>query len=576
MNLNQFVNDEIKSVLGQYDLSGVAVSVPKDRSHGDFATNAAMVLSKPLGKSPREIAESILPNIAALPFIASADIAGPGFINIKLKDSFITKSITNYQLPITNDPQTICLDYGSYNVAKSLHIGHARTSIVGDSFNRIAKFLGHKTIAYNHIGDWGRPMGLVIAYLEALHPNWPFWSADFDPSKINPTDYKITAEDLDTLYPLASARAKDDSDFLAHAQQITKEFQDGHPGYTAIYNIFLKTSLDMMDDIIARLNMMPFDKTLGERNAAENVASVEKLLLEKNLLIKDDGAEIVIVKRDTDTAPMPPLMFNNSRGADTYGATDLAALYYRKKTDNPDKVLYFTDLRQGLHFTQVFRTAEMIGLFDENQMEHIGYGTLNGKDGKPFKTRDGNVAGLLDIMILTNLAVDERIKESGKILDFETLRDIALAALKFNDLSHELKSDYVFDVDTLTSFEGKTGPYILYTAVRLNKIIERAPRGEQRAEIKETLEKDERNLLLCILDFNRVVQMAFEKRSPDILANYTYELCQMSNTFYHNCPVLRDDVPADIRAHRIAIVEKTVTTLTTAIDLMGLKIPNEM
>jgi len=598
MNLNKFVTDEIKSALGGIpafagvDLSNIVVEVPRAREHGDFSTNAALVL-KTLG-APRDVAAAILPNIAALGFVADASVAGPGFINIKLKDEFILEqsfpSVTASGAETLDSgfavqprpgmtPLVIDLDYGSYNVAKSLHIGHLRTSIVGDTFNRIAKYLGHKTVSYNHIGDWGRPMGLVIAYIESLHPDWPFFAENFD-AGADLSEYKISAAELDQYYPAASARAKEDTEFLARAQSITKEFQDGHPGHNALYKLFLKVSLDMMDDIIKKLNMMSFDNTLGEANASEYVGAVEKLLREKKLLVSDDGAEIVNVKRDTDTAPMPPLMFLNSRGADTYGATDLGALYYRKKTDNPDRVIYFTDLRQNLHFQQVFRVAEMTGLFAAEQLEHIGYGTINGPDGKPFKTRDGNVAGLLDIIEMVDEAARHRVGDSGKILPDETVEMIALAALKFNDLLHDIKSNYVFDPDAVTQFEGRTGPYILYTAVRLNSIINRVGAREnapdEKARFHAPLGIDERNLLLAILDFERAINAAFDKRATDVLANYTYDLCQLVNTFYHNCPILRDDVPADVQAHRLGIVRAAVRTLSLATDLMGLKIPAEM
>jgi len=568
------------------------------------------------GRGPRAIAEMILPHLAALPFAANVSIAGPGFINIKLKDEFISKSAAN-RFPISRpeSPLVIDIDYGGYNVAKLLHIGHLRTSIVGDTFNRIAKYLGHKTTSYSYIGDWGRPMGLVIAWIETLHPDWPFFKKTFD-KKADLSPYKITPGDLDTFYPNASSRAKEDPEFLAHAQQITKEFQDGHPGYTALYNIFLKVSLDMMDDAIRRLNMMPFDHTLGERNASKYLAPVEKMLRDRNLLTPSEGAEIIVVKRDTDTAPMPPVMFFNSRGADTYESTDLATIYFRKITDNPDLMIYFTDQRQALHFEQIFRAAQMLDLFRPEQLEHIGYGAINGPDGKPFKTRDGGVPSLDNMIDLVIDAVRARVAESGKNLSEDTIEIVAMAALKFNDLMHDLKSDYIFDPDLVTQFEGRTGPYILYTAVRLNSVLKKANIGVipgQREALNPgsggagnyknlsnenvchpvtppdpgfagkpaprddtPLTPEERALLLSLLDFERIVNMAFDRRATDLLANYTYDLCQLVNTFYHNCPILRDDVPADVRTHRLNLVRQSVTTLSTAIDLMGLKIPEEM
>lgn len=572
MNLYKYVSDKINEKLG----TAVNLEVPRNRDFGDFSTNAAMVMARTAGRPPRELATEISEKIAKLDFVAETSIAGPGFINIKIKNDFLWSASAN-AANIEKTPQmTIDMDYGSYNVAKSLHIGHLRTSIVGDTLNRIAKFLGHKTISYNHIGDWGRPMGLVIAYIESLHPDWPFFSADFNAAKINPADYPITAAELDTYYPAASARGKEDETFLNHAREITAELQNGHPGYTALYNLFLKVSLDMMDGIINKLNMMPFDKTLGERNASMHLGQVEKMLRERNLLQPSDGAEIVSVRRETDSEPMPPFMFYNSRGADTYEATDLAAIWFRKTEDNPDKIWYLTDARQQLHFKQVFRVAEMLDLFPVENLEHLYFGTINGPGGQPFKTRDGNAAGLLDIIEMVRDAVRRRCTDAGKTLDEGTIDSIALAALKFTDLMHDVKSDYIFDPSAVTSFEGRTGPYILYTAVRLNSVLKRAEPSCIDSAMPAELSTDERNLIIEILDFERSVRSAFDNRATDQLANYAYDLCQMINTFYHNCPILREDVPENVRAGRLYIAHIAYKTLAQTITLMGLRIPAEM
>ncbi len=568
MNLYNYVSNAINEKLG----TKVNLEVPRNRDFGDFSTNAAMVMAKSAGKKPRELAAEIAPKLAELDFVADASIAGPGFINIKLKDDFIWESACQEQSPHTDAPQTIDLDYGAYNVAKSLHIGHLRTSIVGDTFNRIAKLLGHKTYSWNHIGDWGKPMALVIAWIERLHPELPYFSDNFDLN--TPVDFEINPSELNTYYPLASSFAKQNPDFQAHAQDIKAKFQNGHAGYFALYEKFLKISMQMMQETVNRLNILPFDYDLGERNAAQYLDDVEKILRAKNLIVESDGAQVIVVKRDTDNKPMPPYMWTDSRGADTYDSTDLAAVYCRKKNDNPDRIIYFTDLRQGLHFEQLFRASEISGIFDYNNLEHIGYGTINGRDGKPFKTRDGNAAGLDDIIDAVNIAVRERVSESGKNLDEDTIRAIALAAVKFNDLMHDVRSDYIFDPASVTSFEGRTGPYILYTAVRLNSVLKRATFDADAAYMPMTA--DERNLLIGVLDFERTVHSAFENRATDMIANYAYDLCQLINTFYHNCPILRDDVAPEVRAGRLHIVNVARDTLAQTIDLMGLKIPNEM
>lgn len=553
MNLYKYVSDAINNKLG----TTVNLETPRNREFGDFATNAAMVMAKSAGKNPRELAGEIASKIAELPFVASTSVAGPGFINIKIRDDFMWDAAMSASAPATTPHvQTIDLDYGGYNVGKALHIGHLRTTIVGDTFNRIARTLGHKTKSYNHIGDWGRPMGLIIA-----------WILEYGMPK--------TAAELNKIYPASTARAKEDDQWLARAKDVTAGLQAGDPKYREIYDAFMKISLAQMDTVLHRLNVLPFDVTMGERGVAEYVAPTQEILESKHMLVPDDGAMIVNVRQDTDTAPMPPLMFRTTAGTQTYAAADLSAIYYRTKTDNPDKIIYFTDSRQSLHFKQVFRAAQMAGITTA-QLSHTGFGALTGADGKPFKTRDGGVAELLDILDTAMDAVRTRVAQSGKELPDETIESIALAAVKFNDLLHDVRADYVFDPNQITAFEGRTGPYILYTAVRLNSILKRAGDIQPIGDADIELSPDERNLLIQILDFDRTVQTAFDNRATDMIANYAYDLCQLVNTFYHNCPILRDDIPAKTRAQRLHIARMARDTLVAATDLMGLRVPDEM
>ena len=551
MNLYKYVSESINNKLG----FTANLEVPRNRAFGDFSTNAAMVMAKSAGKNPRELAAEILPQLQELDFVADASIAGPGFINLKLRDDFIWDAAAKPHDVKTDTPKKIDLDYGGYNVGKALHIGHLRTSIVGDTFNRIAKYLGHTTKSYNHIGYWGRPMGLIIA-----------WILEYGMPK--------NADELNKIYPESTARAKSDDAWMARAKEVTAELQSGNPEYRKIYDDFMKISLNQMDMVLHRLNLLPFDATMGERGVAPYVADTQKILEDKGLLVESDGAMLVNVRTDDDTAPMPPLMFRTSSDTQTYAAADLSAIYYRTKTDTPDIIGYFTDSRQNLHFQQVFRVAKMAGLTNA-ELFHTGFGALTGSDGKPFKTRDGGVAELLDILDMVNDAVRTRVADAGKELDDDTIASIALAAVKFNDLLHDVRSDYIFDPNQITSFEGRTGPYILYTAVRLNSVLKRA--GDTfDVDTAETLTDDERNLLVETLDFERTVQSAFDNRATDMIANYAYDLCQLANSFYHNCPILRDDVDDVTRGHRLKITRIARDTLATAIDLMGLKIPDEM
>lgn len=551
MNLYKYISKSINDKLG----FTANLETPRNREFGDFSTNAAMVMAKSAGKNPRELANEILPKLRELDFVTDVSVAGPGFINIKLKDDFIWHAAQEPHNINTENPKKIDLDYGGYNVGKALHIGHLRTSIVGDTFNRIAKFLGHITKSYNHIGDWGRPMGLIIT-----------WILEFGMPK--------NADELNKIYPESTARAKSDDAWMARAKEITAELQSGNPEYRKIYDDFMKISLSQMDTVLHRLNLLPFDETMGERGVAPYVADTQKILESCGLLVESDGAMIVNVRTDDDTAPMPPLMFRTSSDTQTYAAADLSAIYYRNKSDKPDIIGYFTDSRQNLHFQQVFRVAKMAHLTDA-ELFHTGFGAITGPDGKPFKTRDGGVAELLDILDTSTDAVRKRVTDAGKVLQDDTIDAIALAAVKFNDLLHDVRADYVFDPNQITSFEGRTGPYILYTAVRLNSVLKRAGDTPDAASTT-TLSPDERNLLIETLDFERTVQSAFDNRATDMIANYAYDLCQLVNAFYHNCPILRDDVDNETRAKRIKITQIARDTLATTIDLMGLKIPEEM
>lgn len=568
MNIYNFISDNIKSKIQEIDvinaaltpdvLNNVVVEVPKIRDFGDFSTNVAMVLVKLLKKSPRDIAEMILPKLSDLDFVESVSIAGPGFINIKLKDAFLIAP-EKFAADKCDDSKKLMLDldYGSYNIGKALHIGHLRTTVVGDTFNRIARYLGHKTKSYNHMGDWGRPMGLIIA-----------WILEYGMPK--------NADDINVMYPASSARAKEDKAWLERAQKVRDDLQNGNPEYLKIYNEFAPMSLAQIKDILLRLNILPFDENKGERLVAEYVPDVQKILDAKNLIVHDDGADVIPVKQDDDTAPMPPVLWRSSTGAQTYAAADLAAIYYRTTTDNPTDIVYFTDSRQNLHFTQVFRAAKLAGM-DSANLQHIGFGTITGADGKPFKTRDGDVPSLHQMVDMVAESVRRRAQESGKELPEETVEMIALAALKFNDLMHDVRADYVFDIDSVTQFEGRTGPYILYTAVRLNSVVKKAAAmGIVANAGSDALQPEERNLLLRIMDFTRVIENAFARRATDLLANYTYDLCQDINTFYHHCPILRDDVDAATKQSRLHLVNMAQKTLLAAIDLMGLRVPDAM
>lgn len=542
-------------------LESISIEAPKNREFGDFATNAAMVLAKFLKKNPREVAAQIVPYIQMFSYVKDVAIAGPGFINLSIKDEFLQQTIS---LPIEKNAQkneVIDLDYGGYNIGKNLHVGHLRTTVVGDTFNRIARFLGYTTKSYNHMGDWGRPMGLIIS-----------WILEYGmPSSV---------DDINAMYPESTARSKEDKEWLERAKRVTADLQSGNAEYQKIYDVFAPMSLGQVDKLLKRLNILLFDENKGERLVAEYVPVVQNILEQRGLLVFSDGAYIIPVKQDTDSEPMPPVMWRSSAGAQTYAAADLTAIYYREKTDAPKSIIYFTDNRQNLHFRQIFRAARLAGLAKDIRLEHVGFGTITGPDGKPFKTRDGGVPSLDNMLDFVKESVNKRVADSGKSLSDAAIEMIALAALKFNDLMHDVKTDYVFDADSVTSFEGRTGPYILYTAVRLRSILNKA--GVLNTELDSRmygtvpLNSEERNLLLILLNFERTLEVAFERRATYLIANYAYDLCQAVNTFYHNCPILRTDIDDATRIHRLCLVNKTFVVLSILIDLMGLQTPDEM
>ncbi len=552
MNLYKYVSDEINKILG-FD---VGLETPKNRDFGDFATNAAMVGAKAAGKNPHELANEIVPKLQELNFIENVTVAGPGFINLKIKDDFILNNAHAPEHIATQHTLNLDLDYGSYNIGKALHIGHLRPIVVGDTFNRIAKFVGHNTKLYNHVGDWGRPMGLIIA-----------WILEYGMPK--------NANEFNKIYPASTARAKEDESWLNNAREITAQLQSGNKEYTKIYNEFIPISMSQMNETVQRLNVLPFDSIMGERGVSEYIPETQKILENTKILEQSDGALVINVRNDNDNAPMPPLIFKTNTGANSYAAADLAAIYYRNKTDKPDEIIYFTDSRQTLHFEQLFRAVKIANITTA-KLTHVGFGTITGKDGKPFKTRDGDVASLSDILDTAETAVQERVAESKKHLNDKIIQQIALSAVKFNDLIHDVKSDYIFDVNAITSFEGRTGPYILYTAVRLQSVLNRSNDVKITKPEHHNLTTEERNLLIQIMDFEHMILNAFENRAPDMLANYTYDLCQLANNFYHNCPILRDDINPEIKAGRLYISKMTFDTLATAINLMGLEIPSEM
>jgi arginyl-tRNA synthetase len=474
--------------------------------------------------------------------------------------------------------QMVVLDYGGLNIAKPMHVGHLRAAIIGDSIRRIFAFVGDETVGDVHMGDWGLQMGMLISELEIRRPHLPY----FDPTKTGsfPTESPVTLRELEELYPTASAACKADPARLERARQATAELQDGRPGYRALWQHFFDISVDAMKRDYGNLGVH-FDLWKGEACVNDLIAPMVEQMKAKGVVEESDGAQIVRVAEDSDKMEIPPLILVKSDGAVLYGTTDLATIVDRVKEQNPDLVLYCVDQRQHLHFEQVFRAARKARINGHAVLEHAGFGTMNGTDGKPFKTRAGGVMKLYDLIATMTDEADKKLVEQGLAKDYpaEERADIAkkvgVAALKFADLSNYRLTDYIFDLDRFVRFEGKTGPYLQYAAVRIQSILRKAKDEGHTSSAPVVRSPEERSLVLQLLALPLKMQAAEDNRAPNILCEYAFELAQKFSRFYSEHHIL-SETDAELRAARIGLCEVTLATLAKVLDLLGIEIPARM
>ncbi len=536
----------------------------------DFQSNGALAAAKSAKANPRGIAARVAERLRADPRLASVEIAGPGFINLTLTDAALSARADE----IAADPRAggervaaprrVMIDYGGPNVAKPMHVGHLRASIIGEALKRLYRWRGDEVLGDAHFGDWGFQMGLLIVAVQ---------DEGIDPAV-------LTLEDLERLYPEASARAKADTEFRDCARRATAELQAGREDYRALWRRFVEVSRTALQREFHALGV-DFDLWKGESDADPLMAAMVEDLRAKGLLVPDQGAEIVRVARETDRKAAPPLIVVSSEGSAMYGATDLATIVDRRRSFDPRLILYVVDQRQADHFEQVFRAAYLAGYAHEGELEHIGFGTMNGPDGKPFKTRAGGVLKLHDLITLATDKARERLHEAnlGAELspeDFEaTAHKVAVAALKFADLSSFRGTSYVFDLDRFMSFEGKTGPYLLYQAVRIKSLLRRA--AEQRAEAGPVVvqEPAERDLVLALDAFDQALSDAYDKRAPHTIAEHAYRLAQSFSRFYAACPILQAGHEAT-RASRLTLAQTTLRQLEQSLQLLGIETPARM
>ena len=551
-----------------------------------FQCNGALAAAKQVKSNPRDLATRIAERIKQEPVISDVTVAGPGFLNLVLTDSFLTEvmesraGLDGASVWHSEPAQKIVLDYGGPNVAKPLHVGHLRAAIIGESLKRIFRYTGNMVIGDVHLGDWGLQMGQLISELELRQPDLPYFDATH--SGDYPADSPVRLKDLEEIYPVASAACKTDKDRKALAQKATFALQDGRPGYRALWQHFVAVSRAAIEAEYNDLDVS-FDWWKGESDAHPLIDSMVEDLRAKKLALDDDGAVIIRVARDDDKKTVPPVMLITSEGSAGYHTTDIATIIDRVNAANPDRIIYVVDQRQALHFEQVFRAADLAGYFSEDKLEHLGFGTMNGKDGKPFKTREGGVLKLRDMIDMVTQKARERITASGMAdgySDEEThaiARKVGVAALKFADLSNQRTSDYVFDIERFTAFEGKTGPYLLYASVRLRSMLAKAdPDGSIAPKAALSLQTpEERGLALCYLSFEEVLRGSVEKRMPHILAEHAFTLAQAFSRFYTNCRV-NDEPDTAIRASRIRLASLVGAQLDQSLDLLGIDVPERM
>lgn len=560
----------------------LAKTLPSNRPDlSDLQCNGALQAAKILKRPPRQIAEEIKNELEQNEAFSSISVDGPGFLNFRLSDNFILENLAslaaNDYRHTTQEPEKFVIDYGGPNVAKPLHVGHLRSAIIGESIKRTGRMLGHEVIADVHLGDWGTPMGMLLADLEDSHPEWSY----FDPAYTEDPEHKkpapLTADELNALYPKAAKRFKENEDFKDRARKATAKLQDGHPGYRALWRHFVDLSVESIKKDFGLLDV-DFDMWLGESDADPYIAPVTEDMNEKRLLRESEGAVVVDVAREEDSYNIPPMLLKKTDGAATYAATDLATIFQRVQDFAPDHILYVVDQRQSDHFQQVFRAAAKADYMAEDGLEHIGFGTMNGADGKPYKTRAGGVMRLSDlIQMALGLAqeaagFDESDMDAAKA---QMIQGIAIGAIKYGDLRNPRTSDYVFEPKQLVSFEGNTGPYIQYAAVRAKAILDKGGLENSLDPELGFSSKTERDLALKLIQYPSALEGAFNRRLPSDLCGYVYELSKAFSSFYTDCAVLSEENAA-LRNQRLAMTEATHRTITNVLQALAIPAPEKM
>ena len=569
-----------------YDEKYARVTLSNRPDLCEYQCNGALAAAKEYHCAPFMILDKVAEELKQSEMFESVDSVKPGFLNLILSKEYLASYMQSMQkdeerlgCEKAKNPKTIIIDYGGPNVAKPLHVGHLRSAIIGESIKRIGKFMGHKVIGDVHLGDWGLQMGLIIEELRDRKPELPYFDENYTGEY--PAEAPFTISELEEIYPTASAKSKEDEAYKEAAMKATSELQAGRRGYQALLAHILNVSVTDLKKNYENLNVS-FELWKGESDAQPYIPDMVEQMKKDGFAYMSDGALVVDVAKEEDTKEIPPCIILKSDGASLYTTTDLATLIMREQDYHPDEVIYVVDKRQELHFVQVFRCAKKTGIVPEDtKLEFLGFGTMNGKDGKPFKTREGGVMRLEMLMKNINEKMYEKITENHTVDPNEaekTAKIVALSAIKYGDLSNQASKDYIFDIDRFTSFEGNTGPYILYTIVRIKSILAKyaeAGKSAKDAVIQPAHSDSEKALMLELSKFNAVMENAYEEKAPHKICAYIYDLSNAFNHFYHETKIMAEE-DAAVQAGYIRLLELTKSALEICIDLLGFEAPEKM
>ena len=587
MNLTSLIKQKVQNAFENagFKESPLLVRLSDRPDISDYQANGALSLAKQLKQNPRALAENIASFLKEDSFFEKVTVDGPGFINMRISNKalaeiaygILSAEKAGYENP--NLPRTVVMDYGGPNIAKALHVGHLRPAIIGEALKRLRLFVGDKVIGDVHLGDWGLPMGLLMAEIYERTPNLPYFDVNF--SGDYPSETPFTGKDLEVMYPIASQKSKQDPLYLARAKDFTRRLQNKEKGLLELLNCFVKISVGYIRQMYDELGVS-FDLWRGEKDVHDRLLKMIDRLRADGTLVKDSGAEIINLEKSKNGNELPPLIMINSDGAVMYAATDLATIEERVEEFKAEEILYVVDARQALHFEQVFQAADKLGLSEKTVLKHLGFGTINGKDNKPFKTRDGGVMTLrMLIDTATNAALEKMNSgEMGRDLTVaektEISKIVGVSALKFADLMNERMKNYVFDEDKLTSTEGKTGPYLLYSMVRMKSLLEKAGVSQEITDkdIPVISHPAERQLLLRLFAMPDSVQTAYDNDAMHVICDYLFKLAQDFNLFYHDCPI-KDAEPV-VQAARLALTKYALRVSLKMADVLGLKVPDKM